>query len=290
MFWGLNVKRVCLTAAVFFSLGFLSEAGADGIDITANVLESGKNRSGMAFWAEDDPAVLRFFSQNGLVRVDSLIRRPAGAATYRTGEVSQISDRSGFSFNIPTDSGDSALQGVVRAEGSFALTRYNIGSATFDKLVSDMRARPDEFVRENGRTYFVPANRNFIERYGLEITALFTNGERKDVTRHFDYRILMDDLDDGSATITFGGLYADAAPSGSALWREFELEDGVRRTLFYDGRRDGDINAAFWLSKGTSLVTGDDSSGGCNAGIPAAAAALPLCLLLRAASKKWKAS
>ena len=241
---------------------------AGAADVTSKIIASGKNRADMTFTADDSADVTALLDSLGMTWIEDLVTSPQGATTHRKGEPYQLTDDGGFSFNIPTGAGTDPRQGAIYLTAPFSFSENNIGVGTFDKMRSDIRGMTDRYVTESGRTYFVPEHKDFLKKYGISIKALFTNGEAYDVTYYFDYKIMIDDADRGSLPIYLSALYADSNKMGSDLWQEKTTSAGNKVTIFYDGKRDGNLNGTFWLTK--EATPEDNGGGGCDAGASSA--------------------
>ncbi len=261
-----------LLASALLCFGALA-AGAT--DVTGELIASGKNRAGMTFATIDSADVTALLDSLDMTWVDSLVTTPQGATNRHRGEPYELTDDGGFSFNIPTDVTTNPRKGAIYLTASFSFSENNIGVGTFDKMRSDIRGMTDRYVTEGGHTYFVPEHKDFLKRYGISIKALFTNGDTYDVTYYYDYKIMIDDADRGSLPIYLSALYADSNKMGGDLWQEKTTSAGNKVTIFYDGKRDGNLNGTFWLTKEAAPDDGN-GGGGCNAG--AASAIIPVLL------------
>lgn len=218
-------------------------------DITNEIIAPDRNRARMTFAKDDGGAVTQLLGSLDLTWIDDLVTSPQGSTVHHKGRPHQLTDSGGFSFSIPAHAAAGAQRGAVRSTASFSLTGGNIGSGTFRQMRSEVTGRSDSHVIVDGRKYFVPENKNFLKKYGISIMALFTTGEIYDVTREFDYRILIDEVYIGSLPIYLSALYADSNKRGGGFWQRFTTTDGETVTIFYDGDEDGELNGTFWLTK-----------------------------------------
>ncbi|MDR1978686.1 MAG: hypothetical protein LBQ42_08125 [Synergistaceae bacterium] len=143
------------------------------------------------------------------------------------------------------------------------LTPENIGQNSYDTIVRQIKEGkgvmydPEDF-------WYVP-DAGFLEKNGIRIMARFADGVEENLTDVFQCYFF--EPTDDSFTMLIRGLFADSGSKGGKHSEKHStIKDGGKVTLpfIFDGKPDGIIEGAFWVS---SSPSGGGSSGGCNTGL-----------------------
>ena len=253
-------KRVAILALVIaiftisvllYGIGNQAFAGDDEamaeVDITSGIIASGQNGAGLTFLADKRSSTLQYMTAKNMAWADGLVNAPKGSTRILTGEANQIAGNSGFFFTIPLSNSGNA-KGITGVEATFPLMPSNIGKTVYDAMAAEIKTLKDQhYAAEGGLVFFVPNDPTFLKNHGISIMARFENGETLDVTTTFSYGILVNDIDSGSMPINFGTIFMDSNPIGGKLFEAQQITGEVANT-FFDGKRDGNISGAFWLT------------------------------------------
>jgi hypothetical protein len=256
--------KVCLFSLILsVALNFSGEMAyaADNVFDTTDTVVS-ENPAGLIFlMTPDDEAfsdALAVAYEHKLIWANRIAKPEGSNAKFFSGGVNQLSNDSGFTFNLNTTGAPVGFNAMIGINKMFYFTKDNLGEEEFARMVSGLDGLPQT---EGG---WVSPGVSWLYDLGLSVIARYPDGNERDITSLITFFTNVSELEDGKIMLSYGAVIVDRAITNNEGQELFLSEDDER--VLSDGLHDETITGTWWIAKVKHQDNDNSSSGGCSAG------------------------